>query len=58
MKYLVLGAVLYFVYKFMFRPSLNAGKQQEEEKIQEGEIEIRRDAGNPRGEFIDYEEVE
>ena len=63
MKYLVLGAVLYFVYKFMFPPALKEGKQasKEEEKYQEGDIEIRRDAGNPRGErgdFIDYEEVE
>lgn len=59
MKYLVLGAILYFMYKFMFRPSLSEGKQQQEEdQREEGEIEIRRDDTNPRGDFIDYEEVD
>ena len=52
MKYLVLGAILYFVYKFMFRTSLKEGKKQEEIR-QEGEVEIRREDTNPRGEFID-----
>jgi len=59
MKYLVLGAILYFMYKFMFRPSLNEGKQQQKEDLrEEGEIEIRREDTNPRGDFIDYEEVD
>jgi len=59
MKYLVLGAILYFMYKFMFRPSLNEGKQQQKEDLrEEGEIEIRREDKNPRGDFIDYEEVD
>lgn len=58
MKYLVLGAILYFVYKFMFRPSLNEGTQQKEDLREEGDIDIRREDTNPRGEFIDYEEVE
>ena len=57
MKYLVLGAILYFVYKFMFRPPLKEGQPQEDHR-QEGEVEIRREDTNPRGEFIDYEEVE
>ncbi len=58
MKYLVLGAILYFMYKFMFRPSLSEGKQQKEDLRQEGEVDIRREDTNPRGEFIDYEEVD
>jgi len=58
MKYLVLGAILYFMYKFMFRPPLNEGKKQEEDQREEGEVEIRREDTNPRGEFIDYEEVD
>ena len=59
MKYLVLGAILYFMYKFMFRPSLSEGKQQQKEvQREEGEIEIRREDTNPRGDFIDYEEVD
>lgn len=59
MKYLVLGAILYFMYKFMFRPSLSEGKQQQkEDQREDGEIEIRREDTNPRGDFIDYEEVD
>lgn len=57
MKYLVLGAILYFVYKFMFRPPLKEGQQPTDQR-EEGDIEIRREDTNPRGEFIDYEEVE
>jgi len=58
MKYLVLGAILYFMYKFMFRPSLSEGNKTVEDTREEGEVEIRREDTNPRGEFIDYEEVE
>ena len=58
MKYLLLGAILYFMYKFMFRPSLNEGEQQKEDLREEGEVEIRREDTNPRGDFIDYEEVD
>ena len=47
----------------MFRPPLNASQEQKnvEDSAKEGDIEIRRDAGNPRedrGDFIDYEEVD
>ena len=55
-KFLITGLIIYFAYKFMFRPSLNQGRQQ-----QEGDIEIRSSGKNPkadRGEYIDYEEVE
>jgi len=59
-KFLVTGLILYFMYKFMFKPSLDEGQKQE--NIQpEGDIDIRRDDKNPRadrGDFIDYEEVE
>ncbi len=41
----------------MFRPPLKEGKKQEEVR-QEGDVEIRREDTNPRGEFIDYEEVD
>ena len=61
-KFIVTGLILYFMYKFMFRPSLREGQQQRpQDQGQEGDIHIRRDYKNPRedrGEFIDYEEVE
>jgi len=41
----------------MFRPPLNEGEQQQDLR-EEGEIEIRREDTNPRGDFIDYEEVD
>lgn len=46
----------------MFRPPLKEGEAKKPvEDYKEGEVEIRREAGNPRedsGDFIDYEEVE
>ena len=59
-KFLVTGLILYFMYKFMFNPSLDGGQRQENIK-QEDDIDIRREDKNPRedrGDFIDYEEVE
>jgi len=58
-KFLVTGLILYFMYKFMFNPSLDGGQRQENIR-QEGDIDIRREDKNPRedGDFIDYEEVE
>ena len=42
----------------MFRPSLSDGKKTVEDTREEGDVEIRREDTNPRGEFIDYEEVD
>ncbi len=42
----------------MFRPSLSEGKKTVEDNREEGEVEIRREDTNPRGDFIDYEEVD
>ena len=60
LKFLVTSLVLYFFYKFMFRPSLKQGKDRRTNHYKE-DVEIRRPSKNPRedrGEFIDYEEVE
>ncbi|MEM6318746.1 MAG: hypothetical protein AAF960_13825 [Bacteroidota bacterium] len=60
-KFLITGLILYFMYKFMFQPSLKSGAKQppvKEEEGKEGDIHIRKKDDNPRGEFIDYEEVE
>jgi len=46
----------------MFRPSLHEGqRQQPKDQRKEGDIDIRRNDSDPRGdrgEFIDYEEVD
>lgn len=60
-KFIVTGFILYFMYKFMFRPSLKEGQKNQQDHRQEGDIDIRRESTNPRedrGEFIDYEEVD
>ncbi len=60
-KFLVTGFILYFMYKFMFKPSLKEGQQKPQDNRKEGDIDIRRASTNPRedrGDFIDYEEVE
>lgn len=60
-KFLVTGFILYFMYKFMFKPSLKEGQQKQQDNRKEGDIDIRRESTNPRedrGDFIDYEEVE
>ena len=59
-KFLVTGLILYFMYKFMFKPSLDGGQRQENIRP-ERDVDIRRESKNPRddrGDFIDYEEVE
>jgi len=63
LKWLVTGLVLYFFYKYFFRPSLKQGfqppKQDSDEQI--ADIEIRRSGNKSKeepGEFIDYEEIE
>ncbi len=55
MKYLILGALIYFIYKFLFPPSLKEPAQQQQFKNQEAPSK------KPRGDeedFIEYEEVE
>ena len=45
MKFLILGGILFFMYRFYFRPSLNAPKEKDA-------------LDNQKEEFSDYEEIE
>jgi len=45
MKFLVLGGILFLMYRFYFRPSLEAPKSKDA-------------IGNKKEEFSDYEEID
>lgn len=45
MKFLVLGGILFLMYRFYFRPSLNAPKSKESLE-------------NKKEEYSDYEEID
>lgn len=58
LKWIALGLVLYFVFKYWRPPAVVEGKRQQEERIQKEDVEIRRTPKDDRGDFIDYEEVD
>jgi len=60
MKYIILGFIIYFIYKYMNGPTLKEPAPQQRFQQQE-EPPIRQKAKNPRGDdedYIDYEEIE
>ena len=60
LKFLITGIIIYFVYKYLFKPTLQQGQAPPNNISQEGDIEIktRKQQGEDEGEYIDYEEVD
>ena len=60
MKYLILGFIIYFIYKFMYRPALEEPVQHQR-FMGEDDFEDRSSPKSPRGsdeDYIEYEELE